>query len=170
MFAAELTHAWLSLWDKHMTTGRINQVKMFVFIFIPYKFWSNCNDQKMVQPKYTFPLITWRTPLWIIISYESTIREGTQTLFSTFWLNVDKSANAIYLCCKFALLVIKRNSLTEFHRHKKTINLVDVFFLILAFLQEFCRNLHDSTDFARILQAYKMQMRLLEMKNHPIRW
>ena len=24
-----LTHAWLNLWDKHMTTGRINQVAIF---------------------------------------------------------------------------------------------------------------------------------------------
>ena len=24
-----LRHAWLNLWDKHMTTGRINQVSIF---------------------------------------------------------------------------------------------------------------------------------------------
>ena len=27
-----LRHAWLSLWDKHMTTGRINQVSIVMFI------------------------------------------------------------------------------------------------------------------------------------------
>ncbi len=26
MYRPELSHAWLNLWDKHMTTGRINQV------------------------------------------------------------------------------------------------------------------------------------------------
>ena len=28
-----LRHAWLNLWDKHMTTGRINQVTNFLFFF-----------------------------------------------------------------------------------------------------------------------------------------
>ena len=28
-----LRHAWLNLLDKHMTTGRINQVALFIFLF-----------------------------------------------------------------------------------------------------------------------------------------
>jgi len=29
-----LTHAWLNLWDKRMTTGRINQVTKILDIFV----------------------------------------------------------------------------------------------------------------------------------------
>jgi hypothetical protein len=29
-----LRHAWLNLWDKHMTTGRINQVPTVLYIYI----------------------------------------------------------------------------------------------------------------------------------------
>ena len=34
-----LRHAWLNLWDKHMTTGRINQFN-FLFIFVSH--WKIC--------------------------------------------------------------------------------------------------------------------------------
>ena len=29
-----LRHAWLNLWDKHMTTGRINQVSYFELLLL----------------------------------------------------------------------------------------------------------------------------------------
>ena len=37
-----LRHAWLNLWDKRMTTGRINQVNIFA-----HKRWMHCSNQQL---------------------------------------------------------------------------------------------------------------------------
>ena len=39
---AVLRHAWLNLWDKHMTTGRINQIDIFPLILHSRPEWMVC--------------------------------------------------------------------------------------------------------------------------------
>ena len=52
-----LRHAWLNLWDKHMTTGRINQVTIFCFFLFLFFFaqrtcmwWSFAKKGKEKKP------------------------------------------------------------------------------------------------------------------------
>ena len=45
-----LRHAWLNLWDKHMTTGRINQVTISVCTEIPHK-WGTPAQHQYSRPE-----------------------------------------------------------------------------------------------------------------------
>ena len=73
------THAWLNLWDKHITTGRINQV------FVSWKkhsdvqpcaiYWTRCHDGGYIQCRGCAVIFTfsWQFTTWMIITAHTSL-------------------------------------------------------------------------------------------------
>ena len=105
-----LRHAWLNLWDKRMTTGRINQVYIHSFFFprIPR---DTCTSKKAMQTEICIAFIQeifemhsntnlCLSTLWFIF-------KAQQILFTEIVFH-NKQCSTVTLChrkCKFTMLL-----------------------------------------------------------------
>jgi hypothetical protein len=105
-----LRHAWLNLWDKHMTTGRINQVTLLSVVMV-----SKANHQTYVNDsplfisththRQVFPLVG----AWII---DKVKKIGSSFVYH-YWRTLIKPPDSLALSIFHYTADVKASSLTD---------------------------------------------------------
>ena len=113
-----LRHAWLNLWDKHMTTGRINQVTISVCTeSLHHARWhkplySTSTYVRRRFPRRAFVTRLWLLPLWIPPQLQRAFRPRKNVLSTA----VTSRRNTLYpdLTSFKQALLVQRTKITAF--------------------------------------------------------
>ena len=98
-----LRHAWLNLWDKHMTTGRINQVIHYQIYSFPRRT-TNAVFLSDIRP-FTVQFCSFYSKL-----LENFSSSNELFVFQTFHLSTTSQFNLLTLSAEFELMIVNFES------------------------------------------------------------